>query len=108
MGGRTRIGPFVEIQSGAVIGGRCKIQSHFVCDGIVIEDEVFIGHGVMFIDDCFPRAVTASGELKSDADWQMEGTTVERRPAIGSGPRDLGRPSDRCRRARRSGRRCDA
>ena len=91
IGDDTRIGPFVEIQRGAVIGRRCKIQSHtFVCDGIVIEDEVFVGHGVMFINDRFPRAATASGELKSDADWQMQGTTVERGAAIGSGAVILG------------------
>jgi acetyltransferase-like isoleucine patch superfamily enzyme len=86
IGADTRIGPFVEIQRGAVIGRRCKIQSHaFVCDGIVIEDEVFVGHGVMFINDRFPRAANAGGELKSQADWDMEGTTVERGAAIGSG-----------------------
>jgi acetyltransferase-like isoleucine patch superfamily enzyme len=86
IGAGTRIGPFVEVQSGAVIGERCKIQSHtFVCDGIVIEDEVFVGHGVMFINDRAPGAVTAAGELKSAADWELEGTTVERGAAIGSG-----------------------
>jgi len=86
VGAGTRIGPFVEIQRGAVIGERCKIQSHtFVCDGIVIEDEVFVGHGVMFINDRAPGAVTAAGELKSEADWELEGTTVERGAAIGSG-----------------------
>jgi acetyltransferase-like isoleucine patch superfamily enzyme len=86
IGDDTQIGPFVEIQRGAVIGSRCKIQSHtFVCDGIVIEDEVFVGHGVMFINDRFPRAVTATGELKTEADWPMQGTTVERGAAIGSG-----------------------
>lgn len=91
IGAGTRIGPFVEIQSGAVIGRRCKIQSHtFVCDGVVIEDEVFVGHGVMFINDRFPRAVTDSGELKTDADWRLEGTTVERGAAIGSGAVILG------------------
>lgn len=86
IGDDTRIGPFVEIQRGAVIGRRCKIQSHtFVCDGIVIEDEVFVGHGVMFINDRFPGAATAAGDLKSEADWDLEGTTVERGAAIGSG-----------------------
>jgi UDP-2-acetamido-3-amino-2,3-dideoxy-glucuronate N-acetyltransferase len=86
IGDDTQIGPFVEIQRGAVIGSRCKIQSHtFVCDGIVIEDEVFVGHGVMFINDRFPRAVTATGELQTEADWSMQGTTVERGAAIGSG-----------------------
>lgn len=91
IGAGTRIGPYVEIQSGAVIGSRCKIQSHtFVCDGIVIEDEVFVGHGVMFINDLFPRAATAAGELKSEADWQVQGTTVQRGAAIGSGAVILG------------------
>ena len=91
IGAGTRIGPFVEIQSGAVIGSRCKIQSHaFICDGIVIEDEVFVGHGVMFINDRFPRAATGSGELKTEANWQLEGTTVERGAAIGSGAVILG------------------
>jgi UDP-2-acetamido-3-amino-2,3-dideoxy-glucuronate N-acetyltransferase len=86
IGAGTRIGPFVEIQRGAVIGERCKIQSHtFVCDGIVIEDEVFVGHGVMFINDRAPGAVTAAGDLKAEADWELEGTTVERGAAIGSG-----------------------
>ncbi|MDP9223108.1 MAG: N-acetyltransferase [Actinomycetota bacterium] len=86
IGDDTRIGPFVEIQRGAVIGSRCKIQSHtFVCDGIVIEDEVFVGHGVMFINDRFPRAATAAGGLKCEADWHMQSTTVERGAAIGSG-----------------------
>jgi UDP-2-acetamido-3-amino-2,3-dideoxy-glucuronate N-acetyltransferase len=86
IGDDTQIGPFVEIQRGAVIGSRCKIQSHtFVCDGIVIEDEVFVGHGVMFINDRFPRAVTATGELQTEADWSMQGTAVERGAAIASG-----------------------
>ncbi|HEY3766979.1 MAG TPA: DapH/DapD/GlmU-related protein [Gaiellales bacterium] len=86
IGDDTRIGPFVEIQRGVVIGSRCKIQSHaFVCDGIVIEDEVFVGHGVMFVNDRFPRAAAPSGELATEADWTLEGTTVERGAAIGSG-----------------------
>jgi acetyltransferase-like isoleucine patch superfamily enzyme len=86
IGDDTRVGPFVEIQQGAVIGSRCKIQSHaFVCDGTVIEDEVFVGHGVVFINDRFPRAATATGALKTRTDWHMEGTTVERGAAIGSG-----------------------
>jgi UDP-2-acetamido-3-amino-2,3-dideoxy-glucuronate N-acetyltransferase len=86
IGDDTRIGPFVEIQRGVVIGDRCKIQSHtFVCTGVVIEDEAFVGHGVVFINDRFPRATTSAGELKSQADWDLEGTTVERGAAIGSG-----------------------
>lgn len=91
IGDDTRIGPFVEIQRGAAIGRRCKIQSHtFVCTGVVIEDEVFVGHGVTFVNDRFPRAATASGELKSDADWELQRTTVERGAAIGSGAVILG------------------
>ena len=86
IGDNTRIGPFVEIQRGVVVGDSCKIQSHtFICDGIVIEDEVFVGHGVMFINDRFPRATKASGELKSQGDWQIQSTTIERGAAIGSG-----------------------
>lgn len=91
IGDHTRIGPFVEIQRGAAISRRCKIQSHtFVCTGVVIEDEVFVGHGVTFVNDRFPRAATASGELKSDADWELQRTTVERGAAIGSGAVILG------------------
>jgi acetyltransferase-like isoleucine patch superfamily enzyme len=91
IGDDTRIGPFVEIQRDVAIGCRCKIQSHtFVCTGVVIEDEVFVGHGVTFVNDRFPRAATASGELKSDADWELQRTTVERGAAIGSGAVILG------------------
>jgi acetyltransferase-like isoleucine patch superfamily enzyme len=91
IGDDTRIGPFVEIQRDVAIGCRCKIQSHtFVCTGVVIEDEVFVGHGVTFVNDRFPRAATASGELKSDADWELQRTTVERGAAIGSGVVILG------------------
>jgi acetyltransferase-like isoleucine patch superfamily enzyme len=91
IGDDTRIGPFVEIQRGAAIGRRCKLQSHtFVCTGVVIEDEVFVGHGVTFVNDRFPRAATASGELKSDADWELQRTTVERGASIGSGAVILG------------------
>jgi UDP-2-acetamido-3-amino-2,3-dideoxy-glucuronate N-acetyltransferase len=86
IGDDTRVGTFVEVQRGATIGKRCKIQSHaFICDGIVIGDEVFIGHGVMFINDRYPRAATEAGELKSPGDWELEGSTVERGAAIGSG-----------------------
>jgi acetyltransferase-like isoleucine patch superfamily enzyme len=85
IGDDTRIGTFVEIQR-AVIGKKCKIQSHtFICDGIVIDDEVFIGHGVMFINDRAPRATTSAGELKASADWRLEGSIVERGASIGSG-----------------------
>jgi acetyltransferase-like isoleucine patch superfamily enzyme len=85
IGDESRIGTFVEIQSGARIGRRCKIQSHtFICEGVEIEDEVFVGHGVMFINDRFPRATTDDGELKGGADWRCERTVIQRRAAIGS------------------------
>jgi acetyltransferase-like isoleucine patch superfamily enzyme len=91
VGDGTRIGPFVEVQRGASIGARCKIQSHtFVCDGVTIEDEVFVGHGVMFINDKFPRATTEDGELQTEEDWTLLPTVVERRAAIGSGAVLLG------------------
>jgi len=91
IGDETRIGPFVEIQRGVAIGPRCKIQSHtFICTGVVIEEDVFVGHGVMFINDRYPRATTSAGDLKSDGDWKLEPTTVERGAAIGSGAMVLG------------------
>ena len=91
IGDETRIGPFVEIQRDAVIGARCKIQSHaFICSGVEIEDEVFVGHGALFINDKFPRATTDSGELKTDADWTLLRTVVERGAALGSGVVVLG------------------
>jgi acetyltransferase-like isoleucine patch superfamily enzyme len=91
IGDNTRIGPFVEIQRGAVIGANCKIQSHtFICDGVTIEDEVFIGHGVMFINDKRPRATTDEGAFQDADDWELLKTTVERRAAIGSGAVILG------------------
>jgi UDP-2-acetamido-3-amino-2,3-dideoxy-glucuronate N-acetyltransferase len=91
IGSRTRIGTFVEIQRGARIGSACKIQSHtFICDGIAIEDEVFVGHGVMFVNDRRPRATNADGELQSDADWELLTTVVERGATIGSGATILG------------------
>jgi acetyltransferase-like isoleucine patch superfamily enzyme len=91
IGEETRIGPFVEIQRDAVIGARCKIQSHaFICTGVTIEDEVFVGHGVMFINDKTPRATTEGGELQAEADWTLLPTVVERRAAIGSGAVVLG------------------
>jgi acetyltransferase-like isoleucine patch superfamily enzyme len=86
IGDNTRIGPFVEVQRGAVIGANCKIQSHtFICDGVTIEDEVFIGHGVMFINDKRPRATTDEGVLQDGDDWELLKTRVERRATIGSG-----------------------
>jgi acetyltransferase-like isoleucine patch superfamily enzyme len=91
IGDETRIGPYVEVQRGATIGARCKIQSHtFVCDGVTIEDEVFVGHGVMFINDKFPRATTEEGGLQAEADWTLLPTVVEQRAAIGSGAVVLG------------------
>jgi UDP-2-acetamido-3-amino-2,3-dideoxy-glucuronate N-acetyltransferase len=87
----TRIGPFVEIQRGAVVGARCKIQSHtFICDGVEIEDEVFVGHGVLFVNDKAPRATTEDGELQTEQDWALLKTRVERRASLGSGAVILG------------------
>ena len=81
----------VEIQSGAVIGAACKISSHsFICDGVEIEDEVFVGHGVLFVNDRFPRATTDEGAPKSDADWTLLRTVVERGASLGSGVIVLG------------------
>ena len=85
VGDDTRIGAFVEIQPGATIGARCKISSHtFICEGVTIEDEVFIGHGVMFTNDRFPRATAADGRLQGPADWTVETTRVGHRASIGS------------------------
>jgi UDP-2-acetamido-3-amino-2,3-dideoxy-glucuronate N-acetyltransferase len=86
LGDHTRVGPFVEIQSGVEIGASCKIQSHsFICTGVTIEDEVFVGHGVVFINDKRPRATTDDGELQTDEDWDLVETVVERRASLGSG-----------------------
>lgn len=86
IGAETKVGAFVEIQAGAVIGARCKISSHsFVCEGVTIEDEVFVGHGVMFTNDVYPRATTVDGELAGPADWVCSPTVVRRRASIGSG-----------------------
>jgi acetyltransferase-like isoleucine patch superfamily enzyme len=91
IGDRTRVGPFVEIQAGAVIGSDCKIQSHsFICDGVTIEDEVFVGHGVVFVNDKFPRATTEAGELAAEGDWTLSPVLVRRGAAIGSGAVILG------------------
>ncbi len=85
IGDETKIGAFVEIQKNAVIGQRCKISSHsFICEGVEIEDEVFIGHGVVFTNDPFPRATTEDGRLQNETDWRLRGTRVGRRASIGS------------------------
>lgn len=85
IGDETRIGSFVEIQAGATIGARCKISSHsFICGGVTIEDEVFIGHGVMFTNDKYPRATTADGRPQGASDWKVEPTYVGRGASIGS------------------------
>jgi UDP-2-acetamido-3-amino-2,3-dideoxy-glucuronate N-acetyltransferase len=82
----TRVGPFVEIQRGVTVGERCKIQSHtFICEGVHIGDEVFVGHGVVFINDKRPRATTESGAMQTDDDWELVPTFVEQRASIGSG-----------------------
>ena len=85
IGNDTRIGAFVEIQKNVTVGARCKISSHtFICEGVVIEDEVFVGHGVMFTNDRFPRATNSDGSLQSEADWTVERTRVGRAASIGS------------------------
>jgi UDP-2-acetamido-3-amino-2,3-dideoxy-glucuronate N-acetyltransferase len=91
VGANTRIGSFVEIQRGAIVGAACKISSHtFVCDGVEIEDEVFVGHGALFVNDRFPRATTEEGAPKTDADWTLLRTVVERGASLGSGVIVLG------------------
>lgn len=86
VGDESKIGTFVEIQRGARIGRRCKVSSHtFICEGVTLEDEVFIGHGVMFTNDKYPRSTTATGQLQTAADWQCVPTLVRRRASIGSG-----------------------
>ena len=86
IGDETKIGAFVEIQKNASVGKRCKISSHtFICEGVTIEDNVFIGHGVMFINDSYPRATSASGALQTQADWTMEKTVVKKGASIGTG-----------------------
>ena len=111
IGDNSRIGPFVEIQRGAAIGSNCKIESHsFICTGVTIEDEVFVGHGAIFVNDKFPRA-TAEGRLQTEEDWEVLRTTVEQGATIGSGALILGgranrsRSTGRCRLRRHSGRR---
>ena len=91
IGDKTRIGTFVEIQKGAKIGERCKISSHtFICEGVTIESGVFVGHGVTFINDRFPRAINAVGQLQTEADWDCQKTVVKQGAAIGSGATLLG------------------
>jgi acetyltransferase-like isoleucine patch superfamily enzyme len=91
IGDDSRIGSFVEIQRGAEIGARCKISSHsFICTGVTIEDEVFVGHGVIFVNDKAPRATTDNGALQGEGDWALLRTVVERRASIGSGVVVLG------------------
>lgn len=86
VGEDTKIGAFVEVQKNASIGSRCKVSSHtFVCEGVTIEDEVFIGHGVMFINDPYPKATTDGGELQTEADWKVHPTVIKKGASIGSG-----------------------
>ena len=85
IGAETKIGSFVEIQKNAVIGARCKISSHsFICEGVTVEDEVFVGHGVMFINDLYPRATLEGGEIQTEADWKVVETHIKHRASIGS------------------------
>jgi acetyltransferase-like isoleucine patch superfamily enzyme len=91
IGDETRIGAFVEIQKGARVGPRCKISSHtFICEGVKIDEAVFIGHNVTFINDRYPRATNAKGKLQSEADWRCERTFIKRGASIGSGATLLG------------------
>jgi len=86
IGDDTRLGAFVEVQKNATVGDRCKISSHtFICEGVTIEDQVFIGHGVVFVNDTYPRATTPVGDPKTDRDWHVEPTVVCRAASIGSG-----------------------
>ena len=86
IGDETKIGAFVEVQKNAKIGNRCKISSHtFICEGVTVEDNVFIGHGVTFINDTYPRAATAAGDLQTENDWRVERTLVKKGASIGSG-----------------------
>lgn len=86
VGDETKIGAFVEIQRNAKVGKRCKISSHtFICEGVTIEDEVFVGHNVTFVNDSLPRATSATGALQTEADWKVEVTLVKRGASIGSG-----------------------
>ena len=92
IGDETKIGAFVEVQKNARIGRRCKISSHsFVCEGVTIEDNVFVGHGVTFINDSYPRATSGDGRLQTEADWKVESTVVKNGASIGSGATILSR-----------------
>lgn len=86
IGDDSKIGTFVEIQKGARVGSRCKVSSHsFLCEGVILEDEVFIGHGVMFTNDRLPRATATDGKLQTEADWKCESTVIKKGASIGSG-----------------------
>ena len=86
IGDNTKIGTFVEVQKNATVGKSCKISSHtFICEGVTIEDNVFIGHNVTFINDIYPRATSASGELQTEKDWKVERTVVKMGASVGSG-----------------------
>ena len=86
IGEDSKIGAFVEIQKNATVGRRCKISSHtFICEGVMIEDNVFIGHGVTFINDSYPRATAADGKLQTEADWKVERTIIRKGASVGSG-----------------------
>jgi UDP-2-acetamido-3-amino-2,3-dideoxy-glucuronate N-acetyltransferase len=91
IGDETKIGAFVEVQKGARIGARCKISSHsFICEGVTIEDAVFVGHGVIFVNDQYPRATNRNGQLKTEADWSCQRTFIRRGASIGSNATLLG------------------
>jgi acetyltransferase-like isoleucine patch superfamily enzyme len=91
IGEETQIGPFVEIQSDVQIGAFCKVQSHtFICSGVTLEDSVFIGHGVMFVNDLYPRSTTEEGKFQTEADWQLERTTIKECASIGSNATIIG------------------
>jgi acetyltransferase-like isoleucine patch superfamily enzyme len=92
IGDETKIGTFVEIQKNATVGRRCKISSHtFICEGVEIEDYVFIGHGVVFVNDSYPRATRPNGELQTEADWKVERTVIKKGASVGSGATILSR-----------------
>jgi acetyltransferase-like isoleucine patch superfamily enzyme len=91
IGDGTRIGTFVEIQAGATVGARCKVQSHtFICEGVDIGDEVFVGHGVIFVNDKYPNATNSDGALQTEADWERLPITIERSATLGSGALIMG------------------